>query len=784
MQNALNQAIRSLLAAAEHMPAGEADPALLGKLAGWLPEGDANQRIHFLYAFTGIIESDATGTIRDANPAALSLTGLPRKQLLGAPLAALFAASADKAGRHFSLLAEQGISHAELHLENRDGEPLTVQIASIEAAAGRFVHFLDDVSEARRKTAELEAARAQADAANQAKSAFLANVSHEIRTPLNGILGLTQLVLLQDLPPALRDTLEKIAGSGRHLLQLLNDLLDFAKIEAGKLEFEDREFDLWEVLETLATTCAHAVPEKALQRRFHLAAGVPRRLRGDALRLQQILLNLLGNALKFTAQGEVALQIEVAGKNLLFTVSDSGPGIPVDLQARLFQAFVQGDAGTTRRYGGTGLGLSIAAGLAQGLGGQLNVASTLGSGSRFMLRLPLRPLAETAPSAAPGGPLDLSQAGDSGELARALAAEGLLTVNHEKDAILLVDRAQSETLAAWLARRPAQAAIVVAPAGICAEFAGTANPPGAPGIEFLPQPLSPLALLAACQRLARNAGESGKSSSQIEVPDEFRGALIAVVDDLEINRLVLSGLLKRAGIRVLCAENGAHLLAQLAPPDCELPELLLLDLHMPELDGFATAREIRRRGWTMPLVAISAAVGEEEQAQCSAAGINDFLAKPVDVEALWGVLTCWLPPRNPCVANVEAPPTVPPPAWLAAAGITADATWARFLGDAESLWRAARAFVNQQGPEFSRLLATRNRQDPLPPPAWQPLAHALAGGAANLGLHELQQAARQVEQQAAAGQPPALADLAAIGAALARLEIALGAADTAPVAAT
>ncbi|MBL8235739.1 MAG: PAS domain-containing protein, partial [Bryobacterales bacterium] len=168
------------------------------------------------------------GHIVDANPAALSLTGLARRELLGTPLPRLFAAGGDKAEKHFALLAEQGISHTELTLENRSGETLTVQIASIEAAAGRFVHFLDDVSETRRKTAELEAARAQADAANQAKSAFLANVSHEIRTPLNGILGLTQLALLQDLPPALRDTLEKIAGSGRHLLQLLNDLLDFA----------------------------------------------------------------------------------------------------------------------------------------------------------------------------------------------------------------------------------------------------------------------------------------------------------------------------------------------------------------------------------------------------------------------------------------------------------------------------------------------------------------------------------------------------------------------------
>ncbi|WP_371325085.1 ATP-binding protein [Dechloromonas sp. ZY10] len=777
MKDTLNPALRALLAAAEDDRLGAADPALLAALTSRLVSSDVSQRIHFLYAFTGIVESDAGGTIRDANPAALSLTGKQRKQLLGTPLADLFTVSADKAERHFGLLVEQGISHAELQLENPLGEPLTVQIASIEAAAGRFVHFLDDVSEARRKTAELEAARAQADAANQAKSAFLANVSHEIRTPLNGILGLTQLVLLQTLPPTLRDTLEKIAGSGRHLLQLLNDLLDFAKIEAGKLEFEDREFDLWEVLETLATTCAHAAPEKTLRRRFLLGAGVPRQIRGDALRLQQILLNLLGNALKFTEQGEVALQIEATGENLLFTVSDSGPGIPAELQGRLFQAFVQGDAGTTRRYGGTGLGLSIAAGLAQGMGGQLQVASAPGCGSRFTLRLPLRALAAPPQPTRPCGPLDLREAGDSRELAGDLAARGLLTVDGGKNAILLVDREHRESLASWLARRPPQAAIVVAPAEVCAEFYGTGNAATEARIEFLPQPLAPLALLAACQRLSQG---SGGPASLAEVPDEFHGALIAVVDDLEINRMVLSGLLRRAGIRVLCAENGAHLLAQLTGPDCELPELLLLDLHMPELDGFATAREIRRRGWTMPLVAISAAVGAEEQAECSAAGISDFLPKPVDVEALWGVLTCWLPPRSPGPASLEPPPATLPPAWLAAAGSAAEITWTRFLGDAASLQRAAAAFAKQQQPRFACLLANPDRNDPALPLAWQQLAHALAGGAANLGLDELQQAASRVEQVAGAGHLPALADLAVIGAALTRLEIALGGAEAVP----
>ena len=364
---------------------------------------DRSARAYFDYALNGIIETngDGDGCILNANPAAASISGHPATSLVGTRLDGLFSPEmADRTMHHLALLAEQGIAQAELLMRRRDGTDIMVTLASVQIGDAHFMHVFDDVTEQRRNEAELRASRAAAESANRAKSEFLTNVSHEIRTPLNGIIGLGELALRDAEHPQQRDYLEKIMSSGRTLLRLVNDLLDTAKLEAGKIEFEEHSFALEALLADLADLRIRAEEENRLNVHFELAPDLPRRILGDRLRLGQCLRNLLGNAIKFTASGTVALTIDATGSSeaarLRCQVRDSGIGIAPEVLGRLFSPFSQADASTTRRYGGTGLGLFITRELARGMGGDLEVTSTPGSGSCFTLTLPLRSAPDSA----------------------------------------------------------------------------------------------------------------------------------------------------------------------------------------------------------------------------------------------------------------------------------------------------------------------------------------------------------------------------------------------------
>jgi PAS domain S-box-containing protein len=406
-------------------------------------------------------------------------------------------------------------------------------------AKGATIWITEDVTEQRAVAQALARARDEAEAANRAKSAFLANTSHEIRTPLNGLVGLARLARQPGLDAARRDEyLHRIDDSAQALSGVISDILDLSKIEAGKLALEHSEFDLWALLESVEHGYSALAEARALTLVVHVDPAVPRRVVGDALRVRQILSNYLGNAIKFTERGSVRLAVTAAdGDPIRFEVEDSGPGIAPEVQARLFEPFTQADDSTTRRYGGTGLGLSICRQLAQMMGGTVGLRSALGQGSRFWALLPLPACASSAPRS------DFGALADGGGLA--------------------------------------------------------------PGLSLL------------------------------------------VVEDNAVNMMIVSALLQQWGVQIAEATNGVDavdLVNQRANQGRPF-DLVLMDLQMPVQGGHEATRVLRERfdEKALPIIALTAAALTSERDEALAAGMNDFLTKPIDAQRLHEALRRWGP---------------------------------------------------------------------------------------------------------------------------------------------
>jgi PAS domain S-box-containing protein len=414
----------------------------------------------------------------------------------------------------------------------------------VERLSGSF----QDVTESHRIEQELIAARDAANASARAKSEFLANMSHEIRTPMNGIIGLTRLALDQTLSPKVRDYLENVLRSSDSLLKILNDILDYSKIEAGLLSIEDNVFDLDEMLDMLRNLFSINAEEKSLALAIEVADGVPRLLLGDGLRLQQVLANLLGNAIKFTEQGKITLSVGFRGMEqgkaeLSFCVADTGIGMGEDTLANLFRPFTQADATITRRFGGTGLGLAISHKLLALLGSEFKVESRVGQGTRFSFDI----------------------------------------------------------------------AIKLAPAKSQAQN----------GLRTHPLPVK----------------------RQEVRPGVLAGTRVLVAEDNRINRLVVCELLRGAGIQVATASNGHEVLALVGQ---EAFDAVLMDVQMPEMNGLEATRQLREDAnfTTLPVIAITAGVTDDERDRALASGMNGFLTKPIDAESLLRTLAQWIAPST------------------------------------------------------------------------------------------------------------------------------------------
>ena len=643
-------------------------------------------------ALDGIITIDAQGRVLDYNPSAERLFGHPRNAVIGRPLDDCLRLPANAGGSSPTALlfgdagawsasgeGDLGRRH-ELELLDREGRalPLEATVTCSRTDHGLYrTAFMRDITARRRYEDMLEDAARRAREASEAKSRFLAAMSHEIRTPLNAILNMNDLLLETDLDEDQRGYAATASDSARALLSIVNSVLDFSKIEADRVEPAPEPSDPEEIVKSVVDLLAARARAKDIQLTVFCAPAVPARVRLDPGLVRQILLNLVGNAIKFTDAGAVRVRLTTEasdgdGDTLCWRVVDTGIGIPEDKQARLFDEFMQADASDSRRYGGSGLGLAISRRLARLLGGDVVVSSRPGEGSCFTLRLPAEPL----PGGAEGG-------GDRTRLAEPLRGWHL--------SLACIDALVTEDLREQLVAYGLQVTTAVpSPASAgddgCFGEIGLEPGAGAPGSESrrrvllyqvggscplrdeeagtavgrLRLPVVPSDLLACLVR-ARDADAPDPDPAEPGGDDDLmtrvaRAAAaslpILLAEDSRANQLVATTLLTRVGFRVDVAENG---LQAVAAVNRHSYGLVLMDLAMPEMDGLEATGCIRalpgKRG-RIPIIAMTANVLDDDRQRCLDAGMDDYLPKPIDRRVLYGAVVRWLDgaPARPATA--------------------------------------------------------------------------------------------------------------------------------------
>ncbi|TAP44665.1 PAS domain-containing hybrid sensor histidine kinase/response regulator [Arthrobacter sp. S39] len=742
-----------------------------------------------------ILSTTPEGVITSWNPGAQHQYGYTAEEAIGRDARFLLAPGGTAAAAEvFDKLRASGKAMSfEIEHLTKDGAAISVSmtVSPIRDETGRLTGLATiarDITLRRAAEQELKAAREAALESSRLKSEFLATMSHEIRTPMNGVVGLTALLLETPLDETQQQYAQGVKGAGEALLALINDILDFSKLEAGKVDLDVRPFDPRALVEEVAGLLTEPAQVKNLELIAYCEPGVPARLHGDSGRIRQILLNLASNAVKFTAAGEVSIQVKVetpdarpgATAMVYFEVRDTGIGIDPADHARLFESFSQADASTTRRYGGTGLGLAICRRLTEAMDGEIGLDSVLEEGSTFWFRIPLpvaAPSTDPVPAAGFLAGLRVLVVDDNATNRLVLESQ-LRGWKLQPEAVPDAKSALARAREAAAAGTPFDLAVldlcmpdtdglalareIKADAGLAdiqlimltsTMQVNAAEIAGAGVREWLMKPVRSsefynrlVRLMSRREQAAATAAPAAAAASAAApaTPEGPSRGRILVVEDNEVNQLVARATVSKFGFAVDVVADGAEAVAATARSQYAA---VLMDCHMPVMDGFEATRVIRNRDGKhsrLPIIAMTAGALDGDRERCLAAGMDDYLSKPVDAAELEAALARWVPEQAPQLLAVTGgrPPSVDPDRLA----------MLRDLGpeDGQGLLPAAAEAFRKDLP--ARLAVLRESVHNGGGPALAQAAHALKGAAANIGATAVAALCGELEEMGRTGK--------------------------------
>jgi len=706
----------------------------------------------------GIILSDNNGRIIYANKTYSDLTG--RGRISDAPI---WESYPEPFSDKVRLLILPLVSSGEKwtgELQIRTGEKSRINTIEtfhpIDTGMGNtryFVNIITDISGQKRLEEQLIQARNEANLANREKSSYLAEMSHEIRTPLNAVIGLTYLTLQTSLDKLQKEYLQKTNAAAKNLLRIINDILDLSKIEAGQMNLESVPFSIDEMMDNLADMISDSARAKGLKLIFLRSPNIPDYWIGDSFRLSQVLMNLVGNAVKFTQQGSVTLNIlEESPGTLCFTVEDSGIGMTKEQARTLFTPFTQAETSTTRKYGGSGLGLSISKQIVELMDGTIGLESEQGKGSRFSFSIPMKMVPEDQEAQLPfkGIPaLVLSMNPDSGNFHQLqLQALGMNVVycSSMKEALENPDQPTFTLFdtdaypgdvreAAYALSNGSGSSFTLILSGSC---------PGAELSRLAPEGVSTITLpLPYSRRYLKTALST--PAETVHTGENFRSTLVQgkvlLADDNEINRLVGKKLIERTGLKVNVASTGTEAVKAC---DSEKYDMVFMDLHMPEMSGYKAASLIRQKYHNLPVIAMTASTLNDVRKDINGAGFSTHIAKPIEPEKLYNTIGSILG-VPPSTLYTDIPRQEEPASDIPEIdGIDTDVGLHHILGDRRKYSLMITRFIDIHRNSSSEILSALELRNI---PKVIALIHTLRGAAGHIGAIQLQKESEEMEEQ-------------------------------------